>query len=97
MISAGGIGVVVEATGSPPAGVRHALLAFGHGCHVIMVNVEADALVGPLLARRAREAGVVYTLAYGDQPALICEMVDWARSEERRVGKECRSRWSPYH
>jgi predicted homoserine dehydrogenase-like protein len=44
-----------------------------------MVNVEADALVGPLLARRAQAAGVVYTLAYGDQPALICELVEWAR------------------
>ena len=45
-----------------------------------MVNVEADALAGPLLARRAREAGIVYSLAYGDQPALICEMVDWCRA-----------------
>ncbi len=45
-----------------------------------MVNVEADALAGPLLARRAREARVVYSLAYGDQPALICEMVDWCRA-----------------
>ena len=45
-----------------------------------MVNVEADALAGPLLARKAREAGIVYSLAYGDQPALICEMVDWART-----------------
>jgi predicted homoserine dehydrogenase-like protein len=45
-----------------------------------MVNVEADALAGPLLARRAREAGVVYSLAYGDQPALICELVDWCRA-----------------
>ena len=45
-----------------------------------MVNVEADALAGPLLAHRAREAGIVYSLAYGDQPALICEMVDWARA-----------------
>ena len=45
-----------------------------------MVNVEADALAGPLLARRAAEAGVVYSLAYGDQPALICELVDWART-----------------
>ena len=45
-----------------------------------MVNVEADALAGPLLARRAREAGIVYSLAYGDQPALICELVDWARA-----------------
>ena len=45
-----------------------------------MVNVEADALAGPLLAQRAREAGIVYSLAYGDQPALICEMVDWCRT-----------------
>ncbi len=80
LISAEGIEVVVEATGSPAAGVRHALSCFEHGRHVVMVNVEADALVGPLLARRAGEAGVVYTLAYGDQPAIICEMVDWARA-----------------
>lgn len=80
LISAQGVEVVVEATGSPSAGARHALLCFDHGRHVVMVNVEADALVGPLLARRAREAGVVYSLAYGDQPAIICEMVDWARA-----------------
>jgi predicted homoserine dehydrogenase-like protein len=80
LVCAQGIEVVVEATGSPSAGVRHALLCFDCGRHVVMVNVEADALVGPLLARRAREAGVVYSLAYGDQPAIICEMVDWART-----------------
>jgi predicted homoserine dehydrogenase-like protein len=80
LISAEDIDVVVEATGSPSAGVRHALLSFSHGCHVIMVNVEADALAGPLLAHRAQDAGVVYSLAYGDQPAIICEMVDWARA-----------------
>jgi predicted homoserine dehydrogenase-like protein len=72
--------VVVEATGDPLAGVTHALAAIEAGRHVVMVNVEADALVGPLLARRARERGVVYSLAYGDQPALICELVDWART-----------------
>jgi predicted homoserine dehydrogenase-like protein len=80
LISAEGIDVVVEATGSPSAGVQHALRCFDHGHHVVMVNVEADALAGPLLARRAQEAGVVYSLAYGDQPAIICEMVDWARA-----------------
>lgn len=74
-----GLDIVVEATGSPSAGVRHALWAIESGSHVVMVTVEADALVGPLLAERAREAGVVYGLAYGDQPALICELVDWAR------------------
>ena len=50
-----------------------------------MVNVEADALAGPLLARRAKEAGVVYSLAWGDQPALICEHVDWARAAGFKV------------
>ena len=72
--------IVVEATGNPIAAVEHALEAFRHGKHVVMVTVEADAFCGPLLARRAREAGVVYSLAYGDQPALICELVDWART-----------------
>ena len=45
-----------------------------------MVNVEADAVAGPLLAAKAKAAGVVYSLAWGDQPALICEHVDWART-----------------
>ena len=85
-ISAGPVDVVVDATGSPAAGIRHVLSCCTHGKHVVMVNVEADALAGPLLARRAGEAGVVYSLAYGDQPALICEMVDWARAAGLRGG-----------
>ena len=80
MIVADGIEVVIDATGSPAAGIRHALACAEHGKHIVMVNVEADALAGPLLARRCEAAGVVYSLAYGDQPALICEMVDWARA-----------------
>src|SRR3546814_10361600 len=68
------------ATGHPPAGIHHARLARRHGKHIVIVNVEADALAGPLLAAEAAEAGLVYSLAYGDQPALIAEMVDWARS-----------------
>jgi predicted homoserine dehydrogenase-like protein len=79
-IASHAIDVVVDATGSPAAGIRHAIAACAHRKHIVMVNVEADALAGPLLAQRAREAGVVYSLAYGDQPALICEMVDWART-----------------
>jgi predicted homoserine dehydrogenase-like protein len=75
-----GVEVIVEATGVPGAGIAHALAAIAHGKHIVMVNVEADALAGPLLAKRARAAGVVYSLAWGDQPALICEHVDWARA-----------------
>src|SRR3954462_6347429 len=68
----------------PPAiqlpGIKHARAAFAAGKHVVMVNVEADALCGPLLAEEARAAGVIYSLAYGDQPALTAELVDWART-----------------
>ena len=79
------IEVIVEATGVPAAGIRYALAAIQYGKHVVMVNVEADALAGPLLARRAQAAGVVYSLAWGDQPALICEQVDWARAAGFKV------------
>ena len=75
-----GIDCIIEATGHPIAGIRHALAAIDGGKHVVMVNVEADVLCGPLLAERARKQGVVYSMAYGDQPALICELVDWARA-----------------
>lgn len=74
------IDCVVEATGNPIAGVRHALQAIDAGRHIVMVNVEADVLCGPLLARRAAQKGVVYSMAYGDQPAIICELVDWVRA-----------------
>src|SRR5690349_7951943 len=74
------VGVVVEATGSPPAGIAHTRAAIAAGKHIVMVNVEADVLAGPLLAEEARAKGVVYSLAYGDQPALTCELVDWART-----------------
>jgi predicted homoserine dehydrogenase-like protein len=72
--------VVIEATGHPEAGILHALAAIKAGKHIVMVNVEADVLAGPLLAAKARERGTVYSMAYGDQPALVSEMVDWARS-----------------
>ncbi len=80
LIAANGLDVIVEATGVPAAGIAHALLAIDFGRHIVMVNVEADALAGPLLAQRAAAAGLVYSLAYGDQPALIAEQVAWARS-----------------
>src|SRR2546421_83344 len=83
--TSGNIEVVVEATGNPAAGITHARAAITAGKHVVMVNVEADVLAGPLLAEEARKAGVVYSLAYGDQPALTAEMVDWARATGFRV------------
>jgi predicted homoserine dehydrogenase-like protein len=80
LIERADVDIVIDATGSPPAGIAHVLACCAARKHVVMVNVEADALAGPLLARKAHEAGIVYSLAYGDQPALICEMVDWARA-----------------
>ncbi len=79
------VDVVIEATGNPRAGIAHAMAAIGAGKHVVMVNVEADVLAGPVLASKARAAGVVYSMAYGDQPALVSEMVDWARAAGFRV------------
>ena len=79
------IDVIVEATGNPATGIRLASAAIDADKHVVMVNVEADALAGPLLAKRARQKGVVYSLAWGDQPALVCEHVDWARTCGYRV------------
>src|SRR5439155_11342201 len=92
------IDIVVECTGNPIAAVEHCLAAFHHGKHVVNVTVEADALCGPLLARRAAGAGVVYSLAYGDQPALICDLVDWARAAGFSVVAAGRGhKWLPHY
>ena len=80
LIRADGLEVLVDATGDAIAGITYALKAFENGKHLVMVNLEADVLAGPLLAKRAASAGVVYSLAYGDQPALICELVEWAQA-----------------
>ena len=87
--------VVIEATGDPRAGIRHCFAAIANGKHVVMVNVEADVVAGPLLARRAEQAGVVYSLAWGDQPALVAEHVDWARACGFRV--VCAGKGTRYH
>ena len=80
MASHHAVEIVIECTGNPVAAVEHCLFAFAHGKHVINVTVEADAFVGFGLAQRAASAGVVYSMAYGDQPALVCDLVDWARA-----------------
>ena len=74
------VDVVVEATGIPDSGVRIAVEAIRQRMHVITMNVEADALVGPMLAYLAREAGVVYSVTAGDEPGVLGDMVDWART-----------------
>src|SRR5258706_16095087 len=80
LVASPDVDIVIEATGNPIAAVEHALAAFEQGKHVVNVTVEADSFCGPLLAQKAAEAGVVHSLAYGDQPALICDPVDRART-----------------
>jgi predicted homoserine dehydrogenase-like protein len=95
LIAADGLDIVIEATGSPEAGIGHCLLAIEEGRHVLMVNVEADVVAGPLLAARTRQAGLIYSLAWGDQPAIICEHVDWARACGFEV--VCAGKGTRYH
>ncbi len=80
LITAPGMDVIVEATGVQSAGIRHAIKAIECKRHIVMLTAESDVLVGPLLAEKAAAAGVVYSMGYGDQPSLICELVEWARS-----------------
>ncbi len=97
LVSHPAVDIVIEATGNPIVGVQHVLKAFENGKHVVMVTVEADAMCGPLLARKAREAGVIYSLAYGDQPAMICDLVDWARAAGFNVVAAGRGhKWLPH-
>ena len=98
LVSHPAIDIVVEATGNPVVAVDHALEAFRQGKHVVMVTVEADCFCGPMLAKKAAEAGVVYSLAYGDQPALICDLVDWARAAGFPVVAAGRGhKWLPHY
>lgn len=72
--------IIIECTGNPMAAVTHILRAFDQGKHVINATVEADAFCGPGFSIKAHEAGVIYSMAYGDQPALAADLVDWARA-----------------
>ena len=85
LIASPEVEVVVDTTGSPVGALTHALACLEHGRHMVNVTVEADVLAGPVLAKRFAAAGLVYSLAYGDQPALIAEQVDWARASGFRV------------
>ncbi len=72
--------VILESTGVPEVAARHAYDAINKKKNIVMATVEAECVVGPLLAKMAQEKGVVYSQAYGDQPALIAELYDWAAS-----------------
>ena len=98
LIGSAEVEVVVECTGAPMAAVRHCLAAYGAGKHVVCATVEADAFCGPALAARAAEAGVIHSMAYGDQPALVADLVDWARACGFDVAAAGRGhKWLPHY
>jgi predicted homoserine dehydrogenase-like protein len=72
--------VFVEGTGNPETGARYGETAIAHGKHVVMVSKEVDSVVGCILAEKARQAGVVFTPADGDQPSLLIGLISWARA-----------------
>ena len=73
------IEIFIEATGNPIAGTLHAYKIIQVKKNIIMVNVEADVLCGKYLSDLAKENNVIYSMAYGDQPSLIIEQIEWAR------------------
>ncbi len=78
LASAPPLDVTVEATGIPEMGAKVAIEAIEAGKHMMQMNVEADATVGAILRRRAREAGVIYSLSGGDEPGAISELYEFA-------------------
>ena len=73
------IDIFIEATGNPILGTQHAYKVIQSKKNIIMVNVEADVLCGKYLSDLAKENNVIYSMAYGDQPSLILEQIEWAR------------------
>ncbi len=77
--AAGNVDVVIDATGNPNVGTEVALATIAARKPIVMMNVEADVTIGPYLASKADEAGVVYTLGAGDEPSSTMELVDFVR------------------
>lgn len=72
------VDVVIDATGVPEVGAQLALESIYNGKHIVMLNVETDVTVGPILKKMADSAGVVYTVSAGDEPGAIKELYDFA-------------------
>lgn len=75
-----GIDVIIDATGVPKVGAKIGLDTINNQKHIVMMNVEADVVVGPILKKMADNAGVVYTGAAGDEPGAIMEIYNFAKS-----------------
>jgi predicted homoserine dehydrogenase-like protein len=93
------VDAVMDATGEPEAGARLAGMACEHRKPLVTMNIEAEVTVGPILAVLAREAGTVYTVAAGDEPSVLTEMVDFARLLDLEIvcaGKGKNNRLDPF-
>jgi predicted homoserine dehydrogenase-like protein len=80
LCDAASVDAIVEATGAVEFGCHVVVRAIEHGKHVVLMNAEVDATVGPVLSRRATEAGLVYTGCDGDQPGVQMNLVRFVRS-----------------
>ena len=89
------IEIFIEATGNPIVGTQHAYKVIQSKKNIIMVNVEADVLCGKYLSDLAKENNVIYSMAYGDQPSLILEQIEWARLNGFFV--TCAGKGTKYH
>jgi homoserine dehydrogenase len=89
------IEIFIEATGNPIVGTVHATNIIKNKKHVILVNVEADITCGKYLSDIAKENGVICSMAYGDQPSLIIEQIEWARLNGFSV--VCAGKGTKYH
>ena len=89
------IEIFIEATGNPIVGTVHAVKIIKNNKHVILVNVEADITCGKYLSDIAKENGVICSMAYGDQPSLIIEQIEWARLNGFSV--VCAGKGTKYH
>jgi len=89
------IEIFIEATGNPIVGTVHAVKILKSKKHLILVNVEADITCGKYLSDLAKENGVICSMAYGDQPSLILEQIEWARLNGFEV--ICAGKGTKYH
>jgi predicted homoserine dehydrogenase-like protein len=89
------IEIFIEATGNPIVGTVHAVKIIKNKKQVILVNVEADITCGKYLSDIAKENGVICSMAYGDQPSLIIEQIEWARLNGFSV--VCAGKGTKYH
>ena len=89
------IEIFIEATGNPIIGTVHEVKIIKNKKHVILVNVEADITCGKYLSDIAKENGVICSMAYGDQPSLIIEQIEWARLNGFSV--VCAGKGTKYH